>query len=281
MKISLLTDAPRHNLALQKLSAYYKQQGCETILNMPIISSDYKYASVLFEKNKNMFIADEYGGPAFENSKLPEDVEKMKPDYDLYGHDYSLGYTFRPCYQGCLFCKVPKMNHPDIEHHSIWEFHDPKFRKICILNNNTFLDPQWEETFQEIWDAGLEVIDENGYDLRLLDDKKADALHKTKFITPLHFAWDRLEDEALIINGLKLLEKHKMRTTSNGVYILIGYNTTEEADIYRCQIIDNYGLTPYPMPYIQNKYTKRFKRFMNLHYYRKYKTIKDAWKDYK
>jgi len=53
MKISLLTDAPRHNLALLKLSAYHKACGDEVLLNMPMIPADYRYASVLFEKNKN------------------------------------------------------------------------------------------------------------------------------------------------------------------------------------------------------------------------------------
>ena len=279
MKISLLTDAPKHNLALMKLSAWHKANGDKVELNMPILPADYRYASVLFEKSK--LIADEYGGPAVDNSCLSIDTEKMKPDYDLYGLDYSLGYTFRPCFNTCDFCKVPKMEHPDIEHHSIYEFHTPEFKKICILNNNTFQDPMWLETFQEIWDADLTVLDENGYDLRLIDDQKADALHRTKWATPLHFAWDRMQDESLIIEGLKALTKHHLRSTSNGVYVLIGYNTTEAEDLHRCQVIDNYGLTPYPMPFVKNDYTRRFKRFMNLHYYRKHKTITEAWEDYK
>jgi len=280
MKISLLSDAPKHNLALMKLSAWHKAQGDTVALNMPVFPSDYRYASVLFEGNTKRFVADEYGGPACEGSQLSDEAESMQPDYSLYDLEYSLGYTFRPCTQGCLFCKVPRMEHPDIRHHSIWEFHDDKFDTICVLNNNTFLDPQWRETFEEIWDAGLNVRDENGYDLRLLDDEKADALHKTKWVTPLHFAWDRMEDEALIVNGLRLLSKHKMRSTSNGVYVLIGYNTTEAEDLHRCQVIDDHGLTPYPMPYVRNRYTRAFKRFINLHYYRKHKTITEAWKDY-
>lgn len=280
MRITLLTDAPRHNLALMKLSAWHKVAGDEVLFNNEVFPSNYRYASILFDKNRNLFIADEYGGPAFPESKLMPEIEKLIPDYDLFGINCSLGYTFRPCWNDCGFCTVPKMNHPDIQHHSIWEFHDPRFEKICLLNNNTFQDPQWRETFEEIWDADLTVIDENGYDLRLLDDEKAAALKKTKWATPLHFAWDRMSDEPLIIEGLKLLKKHKLRSTSNGVYVLIGYNTTEAEDLHRCQIINDYGLTPYPMPYIRTKYTKTFKRFINLHYYRSYKTIETAWRAY-
>lgn len=281
MKISLLTDAPHHNLALMKLSTFHKSMGDTVFLNSPVFPAEYRYASVLFENNVKRYVADVYGGPAIEGSRLPPEIELCKPDYDIYPTGYSLGYTYRPCSQGCLFCKVPTMDHPDTDHHSIWEFHDERFDTICLLNNNTFLDPRWKETFQEIWDAGLSVRDENGYDLRLMDEEKADALHKTKWATPLHFAWDRMEDEALIRHGLKLLTKHKLRSTANGVYVLIGYNTTEAEDVHRCQVIHDNGLTPYPMPYVKTEHVRKFKRFINLHYYRSYPTIEKAWSDYR
>lgn len=278
MKISLLTDAPKHNLALMKYSAWYKKNDCRVMLNMPIFPADYTIASVLFEKNRNQFIADEYGGPAFEDSVLDSEIEKMKPDYSLYDLDFSLGYTFRPCHNDCHFCKVPRFNNPDTKHHSIWEFHDSRFDSICLLNNNTFQDPRWKETFEEIWDADLTVIDENGYDLRLLDDEKADALKRTKFKGKLHFAWDRVQDEPLIIEGLKTLRRHKISGTS--IYVLIGYNTTREQDIYRCQKIIEYKQNPYIMPYERTKDNVRFKRFIDTFMWRKYKTVEQAWSNY-
>jgi hypothetical protein len=282
MKVSLLTDAPKHNLALMKIAAWHKAQGDEVRLNMPLWKADRTYASILFEWNKDKFFADEYGGPAYGGvPRLPEKMQNgYLPEYRLFGLDYSVGYTFRVCFRKCPFCKVPILEPDDPKHYSIWDFHPHSFKKICLLNNNTFFDPQWRETFEEIWDADLTVIDENGYDLRLLDDEKADALHRTRWGTPLHFAWDRMEDESEIVKGLKLLEAHHLRTTSNGVYILIGYDTTEEEDFHRCQVIDDHGLTPYPMPYVFTDYTKRFKRFINLHYYRQAKTIEEAWKNY-
>lgn len=280
MKISLLTDAPKHNLALMKISAWHKANGDEVMLNAPIFPADYTYASVLFEQNKNKFTADEYGGPAYASAPmLCPDTERMLPDYSLFGNTtYSLGYTFRPCDSGCDFCSVPKFNHPDREHHSIFEFYNPDFKTICLLNNNTFQDPRWKETFEEIWDADLSVIDENGYDLRLLDDEKAEALKKTKFTSKLHFAWDRMPDEPLILNSLKLLRKHKI--SGSRIYVLIGYNTTIEEDIYRCQKIIEHKQDPYIMPYKRTKGNRAFKRFIDSFMWRKYKTIEAAWMDY-
>jgi len=277
MKINLYTDAPKHNLALMKLSTWHKENGDEVSFNMPIIPYDYSYASILFEKNKKMFFADEYGGPAFPENRLSGVAERLMPDYTLCNIDYSLGYTFRPYYRGCTFCKVKDMNHPDRKHHSIWEFHNPRFNKICLLNNNTFYDKQWRETFEEIWDADLSAIDENGYDLRLLDDEKCEALKKTKFIGKLHFAWDRLKDEHEILKGLALLRNWKIR---GYIYVLIGYDTTEREDLYRCQKIVDLGHDPYIMPFNQSKKEKRFKRFIDSFMWRKYKTVKEAFKDY-
>jgi hypothetical protein len=233
---------------------------------------DYSYASILFEKNRAMFSADEYGGPAFEGSRVLNE-NGTRPDYSLFPINYSLGYTFRPCYRKCPFCKVWKMTHPDTRHHSIWEFHDSRFKTICLLNNNTFFDSQWRETFQEIWDADL-ALKEHGFDLRLIDEEKADALRRTKIDGRIHYAWDRIEDETAIMRGLAIAPK-------GAVYVLIGYDTTEEQDIYRVQKIVDTGFDPYIMPYHQSTKEKKFKRFVDSFMWRKHKTIEEAWRNYR
>jgi hypothetical protein len=273
MNVNLYTDAPHHNLALMKISAWHKAQGDHVELNMPIMPCNLSYSSILFEKNIDSFESNQNGGPAFESVCLPHHIENERPDYDLFPIDYSLGYTFRPCYRKCPFCKVWKMKHPDKNHHSIWDFHNPSFHKICLLNNNTFFDKQWKETFEEIWDAKLTVVDENGYDLRLMDEEKADALRRTKFQGKIHYAWDLMENERQILNGLKIAPK-------GTVYVLIGYDTTEAEDIYRVQKIVELGHDPYIMPYHQSKAEKRFKRFIDSFMWRKFKTIEEAWQSY-
>jgi len=277
MNINLQTDATKHNLALMKISAWHKANG-DNVFFRGIGYFDLTYGSWLFNFSPKA-VCDIEGGPGVSVSTRLDNKFEGKPDYSLFNLDYSVGFTWAWCLRKCPFCIVPKQDNPK-NHKSIWTFHDSQFKKICLLNNNTFSDPQWKETFEEIWDADLTVIDENGYDLRLLDDEKAEALHKTKWATPLHFAWDSVEDESRIVNGLELLSKYHMRSTSNGVYVLIGYNSTEEEDVHRCQVIDNYGLTPYPMPFKRTKRLMKFKRFINLHYYRKHKTIEEAWAAY-
>lgn len=274
MMVNLFTDAPKHNLALMKLSSWHKSKGDIVTLNFPLMPCDYSYASILYEKNRDMFVADEYGGVGYDGRHLPDAIEKEKPDYDLFPIDYSLGYTFRPCFRKCPFCKVHLLHNPDKEHHSIWEFHNPKFTKICLLNNNTFFDKYWKETFEEIWDAHLAVVDSNGYDLRLINEEMAYAIKKTKYIGKIHYAWDLMKDETKILEGLRIAPK-------GTVYVLIGFNTTQEEDMYRVQKIVDFGFSPYIMPYNQTKEEKRFKRFIDSFMWRKYPTIQEAFKYYK
>jgi len=272
MIISLLTDAPKHNLALMKLSAWHKENGDHVSLNKPLWPADKRYASILFDWNCNNFFADEYAGIGYNFEQLSPQIEALRPDYSLFNLDYSLGYTYRYCPRKCPFCKVWKME-KNKSHKSIWDFHSPNMKKICLLNNNTFSDSRWKETFQEIWDAKLTVIDENGYDLRLLNEEKANTLRKTKFQGYIHYAWDQMQDEANIIRGLKIAPK-------GHIYVLIGFDTTEEEDIYRCQKIVDYGHDPYIMPFNQSTQEKRFKRFIDSFMWRKFKTIEKAWREY-
>ena len=275
MRVNLLTDAPKHNLVLMKISSYHKARGDTISLNHPQDPCDLSYGSWLFDFSPK-YHADNQGGPGIDPGIRLDGFNNVKPDYSLFPIDYSLGYTWEHCSRRCGFCVVPKQHNPK-EHHSIWEFHDSKFSKVCLLNNNTFSDPRWRETFEEIWDAGLTVMDENGYDLRLMDGEKAAALKRTRFEGQIHFAWDRIRDERAIIHGLRLAKEYKLNAM---VYVLMGYDTTFEEDLYRCQRIHSLGFDPFPMLYRQTKALRSFRRFIYLRYYRQYKTLKQAWQDY-
>ena len=277
MKVNLITDARFHNLALMKISSYHKAKGDSVTLNEPQQPADLTYGSWLF--NTQRYHADINGGPGHDPSiKLAPDIEQCKPDYSLYSRlGYSLGYTWRYCFRKCGFCVVPKQHNPKL-HESIWTFHESRQKSICLLNNNTFTDPQWRETFEEIWEANLLVV-EHGFDARLLNDEKAEALKRTRFDRGIHFAWDFMKDEKAVLRGLRLAKRYKLDCM---VYVLIGFNTTREEDIYRCQKVHDLGFRPYPMPYNGGTRDDRlFKRFICLRFYSHYPSIEAAWRGYR
>lgn len=284
MKVKLMTDAPKHNHALMCLSTKLKSEGHDVFLGTPQDPCDVSYGSWLFSQ---AYYSDFAGGVAVDPLlRLP--LNGHKPDYSLFPIDYSLGWTWEYCPRKCSFCVVPKQNNPKT-HHSIWDFHDTKFDKICLLNNNTFTDPQWRETFAEISEAHLTVIDQNGYDLRLLDLEKLEYLNNTNFEGLLHFAFDDIKDEAEIRRGLKILKgiKHQVQ-----IYAMVGYpekRWIDETDIARCQIIADAGFDPFIMVYNRvirsqeprMRQLNQFQRLVNRIYTWRKLGFVEAWKVYR
>jgi hypothetical protein len=280
-----MTDATKHNLALMKISTYHKSRGDGVFLGNPQDECDLSYASWLFSYK---YPADVVGGTAVDPSIRLNGAFDCKPDYSLFNLDYSVGFTWEYCPNKCEFCVVPKQSNPKV-HHSIWEFHDPQFKQICLLNNNTFSDPKWRNTFDEILEAGLTIIDENGYDLRLLDDEKVEYLNKTKFSTTVHFAWDKVEDEQKIRNGLKVL---KQLTHTKQIYVMVGFpnlRPIDETDLHRCQVIVDAGFDPFVMVYNRihksrspiMRQLNQFQRMVNRTYIWRKLGFKIAWQNYK
>lgn len=280
MRVNILTpDSKMPNLAAMKISSYHKERGDKVTLNIPLMPADKTYASVLFEWT-HAPIADVLGGPGVDPSvRLPGEIEACRPDYTLYKMDYSLGYTYRACHRGCTFCKVPKMNEPT-DHRSIWTFHDPRFKRIAVMNNNPFEDPRWKETFEEIWAADLTVIDHSGYDLRLIDEEKAEALIKTRLDKDgqFHFAWDQMKDSQKILDGLALVIGCGLKPKKIACYVLIGYDTTPEEDLYRIETLRNMKVDPFVMPFDKtDPYQRMFARYVNFKAI--FKSV--TWEDYK
>lgn len=64
----------------------------------------------------------------------------------------------------------------------------------------------------------------------------------------LHYAWDLMENESKVIEGIKLLSQY-VKAWKHMCYILAGYNTTFEEDMYRVKRLEELGIKPYVMKY--------------------------------
>lgn len=126
-------DSNMPNLALMKLSSYYKSLGFEikliqmnisfypTRIKSKTLNIDEKYdkvfISVIFTTSLSKLKINNplnnnisYGGTGYDiNIKLLNDIEKCEPDYSIYPDcDYSIGFITRGCIRNCSFCFVPK-----------------------------------------------------------------------------------------------------------------------------------------------------------------------------
>jgi hypothetical protein len=202
---------------------------------------------------------------------LDYDIEHIIPDYDLYNVDFSMGFTSRGCIRNCGFCIVPEKEGYIRDNAHISEFHYPEHKKIILLDNNFQASPRWRENLDYINEHDLKVNFNQGLDIRILDLEFAERLTQTKYynwnfkIRGLHFAFDDMRYEKDVWQGIDLLDKAGIPLKHCLFYVLIGYNTTEEQDLYRIRSLYERGVHPYVMPY--NKHKSDLTRWVNRLYY--------------
>jgi hypothetical protein len=253
-------DSKIPNLALMKISAWYKQQGDE--VGFVIDNPDKVYISCIFKKNAGQArgVASFYdsaeidiGGSGVDLKKeLPQEIEQIKPDYDIYPSTYSQDYTTRGCVNKCEFCVVPEKEgkiriakHPS-------EFHDSRFDTCMIMDNNLFAAPkswQWQ-VFKWFHNTNTKMLSPQGWDARLLNEENCGFLKMVKHAGIIHFAWDNLNDEEKILDAVELLREKKF-DLKRGVsfYVLAGFNTKFEDDLYRCEKLKSLGVQAFVMPF--------------------------------
>lgn len=270
MNICLIdVDSKIPNLALMKLSAWHKAKGDAVELYNPMFSKpDLVYASKVFRFTEDYQYWPECeiikGGPAYDiRAKLPEEVEEIYPDYSLYGIDYAMGYTTRGCIRHCGFCIVPLAEgelRPVSDIYTFWQGQE----RLMLLDNNLTAEPEhFRRVLKQLIKHKIATDFSQGLDIRLIDDEKAQLLSKVRLWKQIHFAFDDVNLEKEVRRGIEILLKH-MPASRLMFYVLIGWNSTEEEDLYRVEVLRSYKVDSFVMPYNKNdKYQRNFARWVN------------------
>lgn len=257
MRVGLIAvDGKYPNLALMKLSAWHKSQGHHVSIYTPVEAAiepfDKVYASKIFTFTPDYAYMPEgavlggtgYGDPV----QLPDEVEHMTPDYNLYGMDYSLGFTSRGCSRKCSFCVVPQKEGSIREHSTLSEF--VRHRTVVLQDNNFLASPNAEDKLLEMIDKKLDVDFNQGLDIRLMNVRFADLLARLK-PKKLRFAWDCVSLEGKFRKGIELLKNAGFRVNRHNVmtYVLCNYDTEFKEDMYRVQVLRSLDIAPFAMIY--------------------------------
>lgn len=286
----LLVDADSKipNLALMKLSRYCKEKGAGIDLirgiptTRPLGNYDVVFVSCVFFQNRKavMDYSDQFdctvviGGSGVSNEVLPRNVEFLMPDYDLYGEDYSIGFTSRGCIRKCKFCVVPEKEGMIRSHQKVSEFHDPRHKKVVLMDNNLQASSTWRENLEYIIENGLKVNYNQGLDIRLMDEEFVKVLAETKYYSfsfktrSVHVSFDSLSYRKQFVKGMDLLTSY-IRPDRISVYVLVGFGTTKREDYERCDLIEDYGARPFIMPFngSRDSYYRHLARYYNRLYY--------------
>ena len=285
MKVGLFDiDSKYHNLALMKISAWHKSFGDQTELYSPLMKKTYDrvYVSKIFSKRniEEGYIPENsiIGGSGYNlKAVLPYDIEHSMPDYSLYNLNYSLGFTTRGCIRNCKFCIVPEKEGKIREHAEVEEFLNPKSNIVVLLDNNFLALPSHIEKLQKYIKKGWRMDFNQGIDIRLINKENAELLAKVKHRKQIHFAWDQMNYEKQVKEGLKILFRTGISPRKIMVFILCNYDTTLKEDIYRYGELHNLNVTPYVMIYGKgNKEIKKFARYVN----RRWISKSCSWSEY-
>jgi len=224
------------NLALMKLSAWHRRRGEEVCFNFPLSEADITFVSCVFPQNRHKL-------PALDHVMLGG------TGFDVLNTTASYGFTSRGCIRHCPWCVVPAKEGNIKPHASIYEFWDRKHRDIILLDNNLLASPNWRTTLRDLHKEKLRVDFNQGLDIRLVDEEKANCLAKLKYRKQLRFAFDDIRLEKEFRRGMEILKNVGITLSSVMIYFLIGFNSSLDEDLERLKIIKSYKATPFAMRY--------------------------------
>jgi len=280
MKVRLTQiDGALPNLALMKLAHWHKAHGDDVMVTRQIERDifeqpyDIVYGSSIFKfsQEKLMHFQRQWpgsivGGTGTHYAHTIEDlIGDEYEHYDYSGHDvdYSIGFTQRGCRLKCKFCEVPKKEGKPKSTNTIADIWrgDPWPKKLHLLDNDFFGNPEWSERIAEIRDGKFKVCLSQGINVRLINQEAAAALasieyRDTKFQERrLYTAWDNLKDEDIFFRGVDLLESAGIPAKNLMAYMLIGFDPNETwARIWhRFLRMTARGIMPYPMVYDRSR----------------------------
>lgn len=284
MRVSLIPfDSKIANVALMKLSMWHKRKNDTTGLYLD--NPDKAYISCIYTWNGDqcrglttMYDCPvEIGGSGVDiGSKLAHEIEHMMPDYELYPDvDYSIGLTSRGCIRNCPFCIVRQKEGYIQEHASFEEFVNPEYDKILLLDSNFIVSPKHKEKIEWLIDNGYRTSLQGGLDIRAMDEEDCKLLHelKPKSIsfndTRYYFAWDMMEYTNQILPKIEMVKNSEIRNDRCMFYILVGFNTSFEEDLYRVHKLMSYDFKPFIMKYNNKQDSKlnALARWLNRRYY--------------
>lgn len=279
-----LIDVDGHNypnLPLMKISAWHKAQGDHVEWYDPMFSGhmdkvymskvfsfspDYEYfvdADEVVKGGSGYCISLVNGKEIFDKSKdieLPPEIEHIYPDYSLYGvTDTAYGFLTRGCPRGCAFCHVEaKEGRRSFKVADLNEFWDGQ-KNIVLCDPNILACKEWKSLLQQLIDSNAWVDFNQGLDIRLMTNEKAEMLKKIK-TKNIHFAWDRYEDKEKILPKFKMFKDiTKIDFRKLTVYVLCNFDTTIEQDLDRIYTLRDLGYTPYVMVYNKQNAPQKIK----------------------
>jgi hypothetical protein len=182
------------NVALMKLSAFYRREGYRIKLvqgdRWEMDSAEQVFASCVFncalslwrvrklqEKCGNVL---KIGGSGLDlKLRLPAQIEEISADFSLYSEmeDKAIGFLTRGCPFQCRFCVVPQKEGMPRQVSGLDELLQHR-TKLVLLDDNILAHPQADDFLSEMAVRNLEVNFNQTLDLRFVNKERAGLLRR-------------------------------------------------------------------------------------------------------
>lgn len=191
MKRAILYDIDSKipNLALMKISSFYKQRGYEVILRKQTeyIKGSRYFAGTVFHTPKsiekiaalkNMYGDHiEIGGSGVDlTKKLPAEIENSFPDYALYPCNCAIGFLTRGCPKVCEFCLVPVKEGLIKQVASFEQFVPLGQKNVMLLDDNLLSYYDADAILKKIIQRGYAVNFSQSLDISYLNENNLELL---------------------------------------------------------------------------------------------------------
>lgn len=241
MRIGLVdVDGKRFpNLALMKLSAWHKAQGDEVEMVNPLYwDYDRIYQSKIFtfspEPRRPFQCEAIKGGTGYDLHKnLPEEIDRMQPDYTIYPHiDRKTAYGFltRGCPNKCRWCVVP-LKEGNVKPYMDVEEIAVDGRTNLILMDNNILAPMKDEygltQIEKIVKLRYRIDFNQALDARFITPTIAHLLSKVRWLSQIRFGCDTPSQIADCERAMTLIDSYSQIPKSYLLYTMIGADMQE------------------------------------------------------
>jgi hypothetical protein len=246
-------DGKLPNLALMKLSSYYKDKGKKVILqsiDSYIKGADRIFASSIFhrpssarhiKKLKNFYGESLIcGGSGVDiKMRLPKNIEQMPADYTLYPElgNRAIGFITRGCPFNCSFCLVPEKEGKPRQADDLDSLLQNGRDKLILLDDNILAHPNANDFLEEFALRNIMVNFTQTLDINLIDREKAKLIKRVN-CSNIKFTRNNYH---FSLNDNKRLEQIKenydlfdFSSKDNvGFVCMYGFNTTLAQDVER------------------------------------------------
>ncbi len=260
-------DSKIPNLALMKLSTHYKEQGYE--IELRVLGYDYYpkkkeqkeinafnyakvFVSIIFPINKDVvkIIGCKevmFGGTGCDLTiKLTEEVDNSEEDYSIYPEtDTSYGFITRGCIRNCYFCFVPKKEGYLHKYRTVDQI--VKHKKVKFMDNNFLAYDKCEEIMKELIEKNIKCSFNQGLDLRLITERKAELLSKLNYQGEYFFAFDDIRTKEIIFRNFKILKKYITKDWKVKFFIYCNADMPLNDVVYRVEWCKKNKCLPYLM----------------------------------